>query len=307
MPTVKKLAFTIPFLLSLGALYSYLSIFLEDIYLIFSFNPEVLGQMVIFVLLFLIVGLFFAVLSALAQNLKIVLPAAFLGSTLTFIFIPPPISLVIFFGSIISFTLVFFTLSRKLSSYIDFKVSELLIPSVKTLSLFLLMTFSVVFYLSSGAALKKEGFQIPDSVIDPVITMSISNFTEGQPQAQKSQTQIPPEQLQMLRQNPALLKQYGLDPSVLDELSPQTSKTPQNPQQALIKNEVKRQINTLIQPQIQFLPVVLTALFFLTLKFGQSILSVLLYPALGLIFWILDKTGFTKYEKEMREVKKLVV
>ncbi len=305
MPIIKKLLFALPFLLSLAALYSYLSIFLDNIYLIFSLSLDVLLQFIIFLVLTLLTSLFFVILSALAQDPKLVLPAALLGSLLSFLFIPSPFNLVVLLGFLISFTLVFFTLSKKLASYIDFKVSELLIPSIKTLSVFLLLIFSIVFYLNSDVVLKKEGFQIPDSVIDPIISMSLNNLTEGvETPVQKATPQIPPEQLALLKQNPALLKQYGLDPSVLDELSPQTS---QNPQSSLLKNEVKRQINTLIQPQIQFLPVILTALFFLTLKFGLSVLSIILSPLIWFIFWILDKTGFTTYTKEMREVKKLVV
>ena len=309
MPIIKKFIFAPPFVLLLAAFYQNLNTYLGNIYFIFSLDFQVLLQIITFLLLTLLAGLFFSVFITLSQHLKLTLPVAFLGSLSSLIFIPPPFNLVILLGSLLSLILTSFTLSKKLSSYLNFQPTNLLTPSINQLSVLLILVASITFYLAADAQIKKAGFQIPDSVIDPVIAMSMNNLTEGSAEipAQRAQPQIPPEQIEMLRQNPTLLQQYGLDPSILDELSPQTSKTPQNPQQALIKNEVKKQINTLIQPQIQFLPIILAALFFLTLKFGLSILSFILYPAIWLIFWILEKTGFTTYTKEMREVKKLVV
>lgn len=302
MLIVKKLVFAPPFILLLAAFYQNLNTYLGNIYFIFSLDFQVLIQIIIFLFLIILASLFFTIFATLSQDWKFILPVAFLASLSSLVLIPPPFNLVILLGSMLSLIITYLTLSKRLSSYLNFQPSTLLLPSVNSLSVLLILVASVTFYLAADAQIKKSGFQIPDSVIDPIIAMSINNLPE-QPKIQ-SEPQIPPEQLQMLRQNPALLKQYGLDPSVLDQINTQT---PQTLQTSLIKNEVKKQVNSLLQPQVQFLPLILATLFFLTLKFGLSVLSVALLPLVWLVFWILEKSGFTKYEKEMREVKKLVV
>ena len=312
MPLIKKLDFALPFLLALFGTYQYLSTFLQNPYLIFDFNVATLVPLALFLLLLLLSGLFFVVFSTLAQDLKITLPATFLGAFSALLIIPAPLSLVVAFGSLIVLTLTLLTLNKKLATYLTFQPAALLVPAIRQLAPLLLLVFSITFYLAADAKVKTEGFEVPDSILDPVINMTMSQLpnptSPTSPTTPKNNSpQIPPEQIEMLRQNPALLQQYGLDPSVLDELSPQTPKTSQNPQQALIKTEVKKQLQSVIAPQINLIPPILAALFFFTLQFGLTLFSIILSPLIWLIFWILGKTGFTTYTKEMREVKKLVV
>lgn len=312
MPIVKKLVFALPFLLALFGTYQYLGVLLQNPYLIFDFNVATLIQLTVFLLLLLFSGLFFVVFSTLAQDLKITLPAAFAGTFLALLILPMPSALVITLGSILILTLTLLALNKKLSTYLTFQPTALLVPTVRQLVPLLLLVFSLAFYLAVDTKIKTEGFQIPDSVLDPVIAMTLSQQapieTETQPTKKSSLPQLTPEQIQLLKQNPQMLKQYGLDPSVLDQVNTNPpAGGPQTLQTSLIKTEVKKQVNALIQPQIQLLPTILAALFFLTLKFGLSILSMVLSPLLWLIFLILEKTGFTQYTKEMREVKKLVV
>ncbi len=75
----------------------------------------------------------------------------------------------------------------------------------------------------------------------------------------------------------------------------------------LIKQTVKDQVQGFIKPYLNFIPAILAVLLFLTLQSLTSILNLLIYPLLWLTFLILEKTGFTKFEVEMRQVKKLVV
>jgi hypothetical protein len=58
---------------------------------------------------------------------------------------------------------------------------------------------------------------------------------------------------------------------------------------------------------LAYIPAVLAVLFYFTLQFIAGFLEMLVPFLLWLIFWILEKTGFTKYVVEQREVKKLVV
>lgn len=301
MPIVKKLIFALPFLLVLVGVYQYLGIILGNPYLIFDFNVATLIQLVVFLLLLLLASLFFIIFATLASDIKLILPVAFLGALSALVMLTAPASLIIAGGFLVVFLISYLALNKKLETYLTFQPTKLLIPSITQLAALLLLVTSLAFYLTADNKIRTEGFQIPDSVLDPIIAMNMPDqpfdTAQGKPQ-------IPPEQLQLLKQNPGLLKQYGLDPSVLDQVNTQT---PQSIETSLIKTEVKKQINNLVQPQIQFLAPALAILFFFTFKFGLSILSIILYPLVGLIFTILEKIGFTQYTKEMREVKKLVV
>src|SRR3990172_10609958 len=114
--------------------------------------------------------------------------------------------------------------------------------------------------------------------------------------------QIPPEQLDLLKKNPDLLKQYGLDPKLLDTLTaPQKSTAaPANLTNELIKQTVKDQVQNFIKPYLNFIPAGLAILLFFTFHAFISIANLLISPLLWLIFLILEKTGFTKFTVEQR-------
>ncbi len=154
----------------------------------------------------------------------------------------------------------------------------------------------------------KKGFQVPDSLIDTALKMSPVNRPQDETSTQTQLPNITPEQIALLKQNPDLLKQSGLDPKILDTLSqPQTTSNPQNLTQQLVKQAVKDQVQNIIKPFISFIPVVLAVLLFFTLQFFTSIINIFISPLLSLTFLILEKTGITHYEIEQREVKKLVI
>lgn len=76
---------------------------------------------------------------------------------------------------------------------------------------------------------------------------------------------------------------------------------------SLVKEALKDQIQNLIKPYLGLIPAVVAALLFFTLQALTSLVSLLIYPLLWLIFLILEKIGFVKFTTEMREVKKMVV
>lgn len=311
MPTFKKLVFAFPFLLALLGVYQSLNPILQDIYLIFDFQIETLSQLLTFMILLTLASLFFIIFATLAQDWKFILPVALLGSLPALFFLSFPSSLVVALGFLTSFMIILLALDKKLSTYLTFTPTSLLLPSITQLSMLLLAVVSVALFIAADTKIKEEGFELPDSFVDQILQVSMPKELSEQGPKQ-SQPQIPPEQLELLRQNPQLLKQYGLDPSILDEINTQSAppaggrQTP-SVEQSLVKNEVKKQIDNIVKPYLDFLPIALAAIFFLTLKFGLSVLSLTLFPLVWLIFWVLEKTGFTKFETEMREVKKLVI
>lgn len=305
MSYLKKSIFALPFLLFFFLFCFNLDTFLQNSNFLFSFDLQELFQVVLLVFYLLLSSLFFAILVTFSMDWKIIISTAVLASLTSLFLITSSVYLLIA-GFFLAFLITFFALQKKLKNYLTFQPSVLLIPSVKRLSTFIILISSLVFYLNISQSLVKNGFQIPDSLIDPIIKMTTSNLPlTDLPQGQGPMLDIPTDQINLLKQNPDLLKQVGLDPKILDQIN--ITKTPTISPNNLIKEAVSAQINNIIGPNIGIVAIILSIIFFLSLNFLASFLSLLLYPIISGIFWILEKTGFTKFEIEKREVKKLVV
>ena len=317
----KKLIFVIPFLIFLAWFYFQLNFFFKDVYLIFGLNITTLYQLAYLAITLGLASLFFIIFCALANDWKFILPVSILGSLLPIAIFTAPSSLIIFIGSFLSLTCTYLLLSNKLKTYLTYSANTLLTPSVKTLAGFLILTSSLAFYFSAQAEIKTNGFKIPDSLIDTALKFATPQIPDvkGESIAQVSLT---PEQIELLKQNPDLLRNQGIDPAILDSLPvSNSSESSLGGQQKtipgsnaikkssndLVKNLIQSQIQNLLKPYLNLIPVFLAAMFFITLHSFHSLLAIL-YPILiTLTFWIFEKTGFIHFEKEMREVKKIVV
>ena len=171
----------------------------------------------------------------------------------------------------------------------------------------MIIIISISYFLSINKVVAKQGFEIPDSLIDTAINMSGSQIESSEESTQPTLPQIPKEQIELLRKNPDLLKQYGLDPSILDTLDQKPANQKTNPSTELIKQTVKAQLNNVIKPYLSFIPAVLALLLFITLTSFTSFLTLFIYPLLWLIFYSFEKSGFIKFTTEMRPIKKMVI
>ncbi len=175
-----------------------------------------------------------------------------------------------------------------------------------------ILSFSFAFYLSASNLIAQKGFEIPDSLIDASLSFMPENaILEGnEKESSTPQISIPPEQLEILKQNPDLLKQYGITPEMLNEVENPTSKSQKTNTSLtnnLIKATLKQQFKTMLEPYLTIIAPLLSAILFLSLQSLTSLLFIFLSAILMVIFYILEKSGFITYEKEMREVKKMVV
>ena len=295
MIMLKKLILAPVFLTVFAFLASQIVPFLKSYDIIFSLSSNSLIQLIILAFLILISGLIFNLFITFAQNWKMVLPVALFASILPMLFLEPVLGLIFGLGVLISLSLTYLTLTNKLKTYFTFNPNALISPSIKELTGLLILTFSLTYFLSINQIIQKTGFQIPDSLIDTAL--KFTPIESSLPQ-ETSQFSIPPEQLELLKQNPDLLKQYGLDPKILD--------TPQNTTANLVKQTVKDQLQNFIKPYLNFIPAVLALLLFISLQSLVSFLNLLIHPILWIIFYILEKTGFIRFEIEQRPVKKMV-
>ena len=257
--------------------------------------------------LFIVSALLFSVFVTLAADWKMILPVSLISALIPMFFLEPALAIVFAVITFTSFLLIFLSLETALKSYLTFKPETLLGPSIRRLASLLVLAFCLIFFLSTNKIIAQKGFQIPDSLIDTALKMiPMESFAE-ETQTEQIPT-INPEQLKLLKQNPELLRQSGLDPKILDTLDQQkTSKTSPNPVQELVKQTVKDQLQTIIKPYVNFIPAGLTLLLFFSLLSLVSVANLLIYPLLWVIFYILEKTGFVKFIVEQRPVKKLVV
>ncbi|OGE25425.1 hypothetical protein A3C32_00155 [Candidatus Daviesbacteria bacterium RIFCSPHIGHO2_02_FULL_41_14] len=293
MELAKKIFFIIPALVFFLLFFWSIQNFITDPYLLFSLNFSNFIKL-IWVLGFLILGsTCYIIFATLANDWKFILPAVILlGLTALFV-LTAPANYLATVCLIISLLVSFVLLSPKLTSYLTFQPTELLAPLVKLLIALVILTSSLAYYQLTTLHLKSQGFKLPDSLIDQALQLAPQTSSES-------------EQTQLLRQNPEMLKQYGLDPKVLDQLDkPTASQTNRNPGTNLMKTALQSQIDSLINPYKDFIPLALTGLFFLSLNSLSSLLSLLVSPLLWLTFLILEKTGYTKFTIEKRDVKKL--
>lgn len=307
MPIIKKLTFAPLFLLSFAFLIYQLNPLFASTDIIFSLSVNTLIQLVILSGSILITSLFFALFVSLSQNWKIILPVAILASILPVILIGQNLGLILTIGTIISLILSFLTLDSSLKSYLTFQPTSILGPSIRNLSTLLVITISLAYFLSINKVISEQGFQIPDALIDTAINLAGSQTTNTQETSTPTLPQISKEQIELLKKNPDLLKQYGLDPKILDTYNQPQNTQKSNPSTDLIKQTVKNQLDNIIKPYKSFIPAILALLLFITLTSIVSFLTLLIYPILWLIFYTFEKSEFLKFITEMRPVKKMVV
>lgn len=308
MNMVKKLAFA-PLFLIIFALFAYQFVpFLKSYDFVFSLSINTFIGLLILSFLISISCFLFVLFAALASDWKVVLPVSLLSALIPMLFMEPALGLVFTVAIFVSFLLTYLSLDSTLKSYLTFKPATLLGPAIRHLSGLVILTFCLVYFLSAGKMIAEKGFQIPDSLIDTALKMTPMNLTTEQEPAPAQLPALSPNQIDLLKKNPGLLAQSGLDPKILDTLNQSKSaQAPQNLTQDLIKQTVKDQIQNFIKPYQNFIPAGLALLLFLTLQSLTSIINLLIYPLLWLTFFILEKTEFIKFEVEQRSVKKLVV
>ncbi len=299
----KKLIFALPFFLFSLMFISQASAFLQNPSLILSLDTDVLIRLVVLCLLLLFSGLFFVVFATFSSESSFVMPVALVTSLPMIIFLPNQTGFLIVGGTVFSLVIINFYLKRKLATYLSFQPSSLLAPAVKQTVTLLILVLSLAFYFQASAEIKAHGFKVPPSMIDLVIKLSPQNLGSG---TNTGMPQITSEQLLLFEQNPTLLKQYGLDPKILNEIKNINGQKNISAND-LLRPMVESQFQTILANFSNILPAFLSLVFFLTLVSLFSLLSIFLPLFLWLIFYLLEKNGFTRYEVETREVKKLVI
>lgn len=308
MILLKKLIFAPLFLLSFILLISQLNPLLSSHNFIFALSLESLIQLVKIAALFISSALFFALFATIASDWKIILPVLGMAALMPLFFMPLNPAIIFSFLCAVSFLLAWLSLANTLKSYLTFNAPALIGPSVRTASALLIISFSIIYFLASSKTISQTAFEIPDSLIDAALKMTPPEQTAGEKNAGGlPDINITPEQIEMVRKNPQIIKQYGLDPKILDTLTPNKQSAVKDLGKNMIKQSVKDQIQKIIEPYQNLIPVVLTLLLFFTLQSLTGLINFSIYPLVWLMFLILEKIDYIKFEVEQRPVKKLIV
>lgn len=330
----KKLLFGILFLVFFTGLHFFLLPLFTSYEWIFGLTGSAFNQILNLALLLLLSAVCYVIFVFLVNHRWIGLSVALLGAVIPLLFAPNSTGLVLAGFYTLALVGHFFLIENMSKHYISFSAPTLVVPHINRLAMMLLMIICIGYYLSINVVIKEKGFVIPEAIIpDAMIEKLISQQMESMTiKGDKYIAQLPqltPEQIQLLKQNPDLLRQYGVDPAILDQYESQpattttpastsgsgaiqvpTSTTTSSPTVAMVKKMALQPINDLLK-DFQFLvaPILALLLFsaFSFIFFFFFLFNFISGGLLKIIFIILEKTGFIHFEKELREVQKLVV
>lgn len=311
MNAVKKLILAPFFLIILAILISQLNPLLKSYEFIFSLSLDTFIQLIVLSGLILLSSFSFVLFASFAFDWKIVLPVSLVSSILPMLFVNQTLGLILSVGILVSLLITYLEVEKTLKNYLTFDPNSLFGPPIRHLSSMLILVISLTYFLSISQVIQQKSFQIPDSLIETSLKLVPQSQSEKTETTQQPLPTISPQQIELLKKNPDLLKQYGLDPKILDSLTQpkkaQTSKPPQDLLTGTVKQAIKDQLQNVLKPYLGIIPAVLDILLFLILQSLLSILNLLIYPFLWITFYILEKSGFIKFTVETRSVKKMVI
>lgn len=310
MPIFKKLIFAIPLLLSLAIFYIQANSFLQDFSALFSLDLNLIIKLVIFAATIVLVSYLFVIFVNLAVDYKLVVPVILVSVALSFLYSSDQINYYLAGGLLIAFGASYGLVYNKIKKDpTNFQVSGDVNKPSGQLATLIILAVAVALYFSAV----KNNEQFIQKFIDSIVGLSSSftqsqQLTENTSLAQTPNLPISQAEINQLKQNPELLKQFGLDPSILNQLDTKTKTvTPQSIATEALKPVITKQVNDFIRPFVGIIPFLIVFIFYLNFQFAASILLFISSPLTYLLFMILEKVGFIKYEVTTRQVKKLIV
>ncbi len=346
MSFVKKLVFT-PFLLVsvIASVVFANQVLVDPLTAVIGFQQSAFITLLYLSISLVLAGLFYALIVTLAGSWEIPIFVGGFASLIPLLMIQEyPVNIIFAVGFFVSFIIGMVMLLQKLQSYLTFSPRQILAPSIGLMTLLFSLTISIAAYQTTGTKIEKEGFTIPDqllnaamelsgakSLMGPTSLMEDSNVQGVETTAESMPAvNLSPEQIKFIQQNPSLLKQFNITPEQFNSFvksqnsgtttkkTNPTAKTVSPPpsisgapsdlgENDLVKSLVKNQLNTAVKPYESFMAPLIAALVFSTITFGNFILGFFTPLWLWILFSIMEKSGFVHFVKEMREVKKLVV
>lgn len=301
MNYLKQLIFGVAYLLLLGWMVYECGQIVGNPWIIFDLGWGSLWEIIMFAILVGFSGLLFGLNVVMSKEKLIDIGVVIVGGMM-------PLAIIgILNGIILGVTiltgelLALMMIRGSLKSYLTFSASNILVPGVKNLTMVVLIGVSIIYGINLQKDVNKNGFRLPDGIVDSAIKLSGGDM-------QNNSTSV----MESLGQNSELLTQFGITPEQLKSLDPSmVDKLPggskQVNQQTILKDAVNKQLSNAVAPFLAYVGIVMGGLFLISML---GIIG-LIYPLLGMAVWgifkIMENSGMIRFEKEMREVRKLVV
>jgi hypothetical protein len=270
---------------------------------IVGFDVDSLISFLILGLALIINGSLLGIFVALADDWKLVLPvilcSAICGYAVTVG--GGTESITVSVGLLIIGVLAFLVFKQSLKSYLNFDAAKILSGGLKMYVFGLIFVISLSYFMLAKIRVENEGFSLPDSLIDSVISM-VPKDTQSVENTSLSGLQISPDQIELLKNNPETLQKMGINPAMLDSIGGQNTTSDD-----LVKLSVKSQLDKMIEPYIDWIPLFLAISLYFTLTTISSLIMFCGLIFIWIVFYLLEKSGFISFNKEMREIRKLVV
>jgi len=218
-----------------------------------------------------------------------------------------------------------FNLRSGIQSRIKIKVGELYSPKIKGLFLALSLIFSLSFGLTYFLKIEREGFKIPNLILDkamevviPILEQQLGEQLErqlGERFSARLGVEGQEEILKFLKKELGeTLKEgegrqkFGLTPENLNlekiGITPE-GKLDLSEAFSEMKTELTSQIEKMVAPYQKFIAPLLAIFLFFTLHFLGRIATLFCPIIIALILKIFSLTGFSRIEKEMVEAERL--
>lgn len=276
---IKKLFFTLPFLINLCIFYLQLQSVIHNTAFILALDTTSAFTSISLFIPLLLTSISFIILCTLSYDWEIIIPTIAVSATLPIFLITFPLSGIVSIGTAISFGITYILMRRRLDNYLTFSTSAVLIPGIHLLTTLLLITASIVFYQANSNEIQRKGFHLP-----PALTASIESITSTFLKQQQND----------------VIKEYGLDP--------ETFNNPTLQEQITIPTDLlTQQIELFLQPYTHFIPYALAGIFFFSLLSLSALATYPLMFLLWCIFFVLEKMHVVTYTIEPRDVKKLII
>lgn len=173
MVIFKKLIFVPFFLIVFAVLVSQLTPLFTSYDFIFSLSTDSLIKLIILSALISLSSFLFVIFVTLSTDWRLSLSVGLLASLISFLFLEVGLAIVLSVAILVTLLITTFSLEGSLKSYLTFQPNSLLGPSIRHLAGLLILTVSLVYFLSANKLVAEKGFQIPDSLIDTAL-----NFTQ---------------------------------------------------------------------------------------------------------------------------------
>lgn len=187
---------------------------------------------------------------------------------------------------------------NQINSYFHFAPRVVYSSSLRFLATLLVIFVSLGYLLTYHNLIKREGFKIPSDLLNQVTSLTVGNLVRQIGEGNKQNLNVESKELEKLGLSKADLEKL-LKEGTSQEAIKQISES--------LGTELEKNILSVINPYVDYIPYFIAALFFLTLHSLTGLGFFLVPMFLSIAFFILEKTKIVHFEEQSQVVKRLVL